>query len=354
MAKPTLRSVGPRFYAKQNKPIRSRAFTITIIAALILLLMPKGIVHSIAPMIYIDPAYREVQVNQEFDVNVNVDYVTDLYGYEIRLSFDSTKLEAYIPQYRGFLNEPTTFWNKEVNNATGFVILAVTSQKPAASKTGASPPPLLTVRFKSLALGNSALHLYDTKLASGNEGIPITHTTADGVVSVVPSIGHDIAVSNLISAKTVICRGFSGNISVTVQNYGSFIEVFNVTLFANSTLIHQETISLSIGSSSTLSIVWNTSSFEENSYVLNASAESVPGEVNISNNNFTDGLTKITMMGDVVPDGLVDIFDIVTVAVCFGANIGDSGWNANADINNDGTVDIFDIVVVALHFGEIG
>jgi hypothetical protein len=316
--------------------------------------MPKGIVHSTSPIIEVDPAYREVQVNQEFDVNVNVDYVTDLYGYEIRLSFDNTKLVAYMPQYRGFLNEPTTIWNKEVNNASGFVILAVTSQKPAASKTGASPPPLLTVRFKSLALGNSTLHLYNTKLASGNEGIPIAHTTADGVVSVVPSIGHDVAVSDLFSAKTVICRGFSGNISVTVQNYGSFIEVFNVTLFANATVIHQEAISLSIESSSTLSIVWNTSSFAESSYIISASVESVPGEVNISNNNYTDGSVAVTMIGDIAPDGRVNIVDVVTVALCFGANIGDAGWNANADINNDGRINIIDIVVIALHFGEAG
>ena len=58
--------------------------------------------------------------------------------------------------------------------------------------------------------------------------------------------------------------------------------------------------------------------------------------------------------GDINQDGIVDIFDITTVAVAFNSKPGDSNWIEIADINSDGLVDIFDIVVVALHFGETG
>jgi len=63
---------------------------------------------------------------------------------------------------------------------------------------------------------------------------------------------------------------------------------------------------------------------------------------------------KRTIPGDVNADGIVDIFDITTVALAFSSIPGDSNWNPVADINNDQLVDIFDIVVVALHFGETG
>jgi len=56
--------------------------------------------------------------------------------------------------------------------------------------------------------------------------------------------------------------------------------------------------------------------------------------------------------GDIVIDDLVDIFDLVKVAVAFGAVPGDGNWDRIADIVYDGLIDIFDVVTVATHFGE--
>ena len=58
--------------------------------------------------------------------------------------------------------------------------------------------------------------------------------------------------------------------------------------------------------------------------------------------------------GDLNGDGIVDIFDITTVALAFSATPSDPNWDSTADTNNDNIVDIFDIVAVAVHFGEIG
>jgi len=41
-------------------------------------------------------------------------------------------------------------------------------------------------------------------------------------------------------------------------------------------------------------------------------------------------------------------------ARAFGSTPSEPNWYPVADINSDGIVDIFDIVVVALHFGETG
>jgi hypothetical protein len=62
------------------------------------------------------------------------------------------------------------------------------------------------------------------------------------------------------------------------------------------------------------------------------------------------------MSGDIASDyGIVDIFDLVIIALRFGETLPQPvPWPyPPEDINSDGNIDIFDIVVVALHFGEV-
>jgi hypothetical protein len=67
-----------------------------------------------------------------------------------------------------------------------------------------------------------------------------------------------------------------------------------------------------------------------------------------------DGLYRIypTGIGDVNYDGIVDLYDIVAVAVAFGSKPPNPNYNPDADLNKDGEIDIFDLVVVALHYNE--
>lgn len=57
-------------------------------------------------------------------------------------------------------------------------------------------------------------------------------------------------------------------------------------------------------------------------------------------------------LSDLNNDGLVDIFDIVPVALSFGTKIGDPNWNLACDMNKDGEIDIFDLAQVAIGFGR--
>ena len=58
------------------------------------------------------------------------------------------------------------------------------------------------------------------------------------------------------------------------------------------------------------------------------------------------------LQGDLNGDGIVDIFDVVTVSIAFGSEPGDPNWNQAADLNNDDVVDIYDVVTVATNFGK--
>ncbi|MEM1551493.1 MAG: hypothetical protein QXH03_02340 [Candidatus Bathyarchaeia archaeon] len=55
---------------------------------------------------------------------------------------------------------------------------------------------------------------------------------------------------------------------------------------------------------------------------------------------------------DINFDGVVDIYDIVVLAIAFGSVGGEPNWNVEADVTLDGQVDIFDMVRIALRFGE--
>jgi outer membrane protein assembly factor BamB len=174
-----------------------------------------------------------------------------------------------------------------------------------------------------------------------------------------PSVGHDVAVTIVVSAKTVIMQGYTGNVTVTAFNEGQYAENFTVTLYANTTVIGTQQVSnLSSVGQITLTFTWNTTGSAMGKYTISAYAEPVQGETNVADNNFTDGLIYVSMVGDLtgtkpfVPDGKCDGRDITIVAKCFGSKLGDPNYNPNCDLYNRGKIDGKDITIVAKNFGK--
>ncbi|MFQ5999160.1 MAG: hypothetical protein ACE5J6_00145 [Candidatus Bathyarchaeia archaeon] len=69
------------------------------------------------------------------------------------------------------------------------------------------------------------------------------------------------------------------------------------------------------------------------------------------------GTLKLSLPGipvwDTDGNGLVDIVDVVIVALAFGSTPSDPEWDQRADISPEyGLVDIVDVVLAAIHFGE--
>jgi hypothetical protein len=188
---------------------------------------------------------------------------------------------------------------------------------------------------------------------------------------------HDVAISDVTSLKTVVFHGYTMNMNVTAADTGNFTETFNVTVYANmtyiasqngtlylpvtyvnTTAIATQTVTMNSGNSTTLTFTWNTAGFAKGYYTISAYAWPVLGETNTANNNFTDGLVYVSMIGDLtgttpfVPDGKCDGRDITVVAKCFGSHLGDSRYNPNCDIFNRGRIDGRDITIVAEQFGK--
>jgi parallel beta-helix repeat protein len=168
---------------------------------------------------------------------------------------------------------------------------------------------------------------------------------------------HDVAVTN-VTSKTVVFQGYNLNINVTAADLGNYTETFNVTVYANTTIIASQNVTLQSGGSTTLTFAWNTTGFAKGSYTIRAYAWPVPDETNSSYNNFTDGVVYVSMVGDLtgaspfVPDGKCDGRDITVVAKCFGSHLGDARYNPNCDIFNRGRIDGRDLTIVAKNFGK--
>lgn len=63
-------------------------------------------------------------------------------------------------------------------------------------------------------------------------------------------------------------------------------------------------------------------------------------------------MVRAVLVGDVNHDHVVDIGDATAVGVSFGKQLGDAGYNPDADVNGNNQIDVFDLVMVAIHYGE--
>jgi len=164
---------------------------------------------------------------------------------------------------------------------------------------------------------------------------------------------HDIGITTVTTSKTFVGQGYSLHINVSIFNYGMFAEIFNVTVYANTTIIDTlVNVTLTSRNSTTITFTWNTTGIAEGNYIISAYAWPVPEESDTADNNRVDGLVLVTIPGDVDGDQDVDIFDIVAIAGAYGSEEGDPAYDLNCDIDGDGDIDIYDIVAATGNYGE--
>jgi hypothetical protein len=199
-------------------------------------------------------------------------------------------------------------------------------------------------------MGEYALNAYawpvpdETDTADNNFTGPIT-------VTVTPLI-YDVAVTNVTSSKTVVGQGYSGDMTVTVQNKGDQTENVKVTVNANTTSIQSLNVTLSSGNSTIVTFSWNTTDVAYGNYTISAYATPVPGETNTTDNNCTGGLVAVSIPGDINGDFKVSLVDVVLLAQAYGSKPDSANWNPNADIDDSGIAGLSDLAVVAANYGK--
>jgi hypothetical protein len=160
------------------------------------------------------------------------------------------------------------------------------------------------------------------------------------------------------------------NITVTVENTGSYTETFNLTAYymhagMNDTAAvllsgnNYTTVTLSIAESKTIIMTWNTTGVVHGFYDIKANATIVTGETNTNDNELDDGEVLVAIPGDIDGDGDVDPFDFSAFRVAYGS-LGppqkypaDPNWNALADLDCDGDIDPFDFSTFRVNYGKV-
>lgn len=104
---------------------------------------------------------------------------------------------------------------------------------------------------------------------------------------------HQISLQDLVNSETIIEQGYNCSISVVVVNNGNYTETFNVTAYANTTIVGTQLVTLLSGNSSTVTFTWDTAGFALGNYTISAVADAVPGETDTADNTYIDGTVKI-------------------------------------------------------------
>lgn len=165
-------------------------------------------------------------------------------------------------------------------------------------------------------------------------------------------LGPNIAITKIESLKSIVGYGYTTDIIVEIANFGSFTEIFNLTIYINMTPICKREIMLQNESSITISVTWNTTSFDKGNYTISAYVTPVPAEINTTDNLLTDGWVYIGIPGDVDANNFVDVMDLLAIAFAYGSTPGHPKYNPNYDIDGNNFIDVMDLLITAMNYGK--
>jgi hypothetical protein len=224
-----------------------------------------------------------------------------------------------------------TFNNQTQSSSSNTIIFSVFNGIYAFSIT---PPAGYTVSPSS---GNITVNGTDV----------VQHVTFRG-----PPV-HEVTVTSVISLKTIVGRGYGTQMNVTAKNTGDYSESFDVTLYANATVIGTRIIyGLPSENWTTMMFIWNTTGFAYGNYTISANVTLASGETNTWTGPFTYGTVVVAIPGDVGCYHQVNILDVVMITSRYGLKQGDPNFNPNCDIDGDGKITILDVIACTSHYGQ--
>jgi hypothetical protein len=336
------------------------AFLILVIS-LLLVFSGMTLVYAATTM-EVTPSVSNVAPLDTFAVNITVNSVSNLTGWEFKLFYLNSVLNCTAVTEGPLLSSVGGTFKifnitNNYNSTHGRVLAACALKGLNVSVNGSGVAA--TVTFKALFVGFSVLDLADTKLSDEKiPPLPIVHTAIDGMVSVGGAEVHDIVVTSVTTAKDgckprpTVPDNMFVKVNVTVLNQGNLPETFTVTLYANFTVVDTLPVTaLMPGAQATVDFRWNTAGWSHGNYAIGANA-TVAGDVNPADNAFTDGVLKVVVPGDISGDEIVDIYDAILLANAYNTGPGHRNWCPNADLKTDDFIDIFDAIILANNFGR--
>lgn len=269
------------------------------------LLAIRDIHAESGPSVVLDPRVSGAAPTESFWVSVTVVNVTNLYAWQFNLTFNPSILEAVDVVEGPFLKQlrTTMMPAPRKDNTVGWVYAGAAFfnwDEAGASGNGV----LALASFKVKAEGMTSIHVSnETMLLTYNGDVPVsmTYETVDGVFG----YPRDLAITEFVASSSSVPAGESVSLNATIMNKGIVDEIFNITVYRNSTAIGTRTdLTLGSGSSTSVIFVWDTTGVAAGSYIMKAEVGVVSGENDTANNVFEDGTVIIQLVHDVAITGV--------------------------------------------------
>lgn len=317
------------------------------------------ILHALPPVetiLIVQPtAFRKSQ-GATFTVNVSIEDVTDLYGYDISLYYNTTLLDALSVAEGPFLKSVgnTVTIVSEVNDAVGRVRMAVALLGAPAGANGSGTLFTITFKASTTATGPSALSLQNTELSNYNME-PIDHAVIDGQVTIllVEILTHAVEVEGVtyyfVTASSSSITDFEYNHTERTVSF-SATGPEDILGFTNITM---PKALLSLPSGDTFIVMFDGKA------IFHIRKENTTHYFLYFTYQHTSGKThqfeiKRTLIGDLNGDRKVTIADVTIVATAYDATPADARWNPLADLAYPwGKINIYDVVAVTRVYGKI-
>ncbi|MGB8644398.1 MAG: hypothetical protein WCF84_04125 [Anaerolineae bacterium] len=329
----TQHDANQKWSSKREQP---SSLILAIAAALLLLLSTTARPVAAAPAdLSFSPTSAQLTVGSSAVVVLNLAAVTNLYGYQIEVSYDASKVSATGAFTDTFLNTIGAFvppgWDASCGG--GLCRFSATQLNPALPLSGSGP--LAQITFTGVAPGLVPLTM-TTHYLSDRNGFAIDHTAGAATLTVYGAAIVNGTVrlqgrSTPITAGTVTLTDSAGKFPPTTTNFSATTGYFTVTVpvdLAGSNYQLDATHSLYLTNRLTgVSLLYGTI--------------------------YTAPTTRL-LAGDANNDGLVDILDLSCIGGSYGVAPRTCGGAGSSDINADGNVDIFDLVLVGGNYGLAG
>jgi hypothetical protein len=207
----------------------------------------------------------------------------------------------------------------------------------------------MNITFRVKNSGISTLHITDVLLLNSDLASIEPVNIVDGYVEIHV---QDIAILSVATSATEAYPTWSVplNVTVVVENQGTRTETFDVTAYANTTIIGTKTVTLDASDNTTLKFEWNLAGVAIGNYTIRAEATTLYGEIDTADNSLTDGIVRIKHSGDANGDNVLNAYDLGILAKAWGTSIGEPLYDARADFNGDGKIGSEDHEILKAHW----
>jgi hypothetical protein len=268
---------------------------------------------------------------------VVVDTITFRVGWIVSVT-ELTTLSSHLSPQSVFARQDTVVFNMTVENIARIDKLATIKVDVEDSEKN----PIIHIEMESMLFppGKSYVQTYSVIPVFAVVGPANTSAAAftappesggrlysPAIFTTFTIAAKDIAITSVRPSKESIIAGETVSIGVTLLNRGNQSESFNVSVYFDSTIIEtKDAKDIAPFVEETMTFIWQTDSVNPGSYQISAFAP-LPGDINPSDNSFTDGIVEIkseqppTQAHDVAVLNVVPYPRVVSVGQVVGINV---------------------------------